>query len=101
MGWLDACEVMSSFLVWSDTINEITKRLRGLGSALHSAFELGQGDKTSALHIDLNCLTHEAQPSRHGQAPRPAISRQRLPKAMKAGDNECGAKVPKAPLVSH
>ncbi|CAK9073125.1 unnamed protein product [Durusdinium trenchii] len=58
-------------------------------------------DKTSALHIDLNCLTHEAQPSRHGQAPRPAISRQRLPKAMKAGDNECGAKVPKAPLVSH
>ncbi|CAK9073203.1 unnamed protein product [Durusdinium trenchii] len=40
-------------------------------------------DKTSALHIDLNCLTHEAQPSRHGQAPRPAISRQRLPKAMK------------------
>eukprot|EP00439_Symbiodinium_sp_Y106_P070227 s42_g12.t1 len=38
-------------------------------------------DKTSALHIDLNCLTHEAT-SLNGK-PSPAISRNRLPKAMK------------------
>lgn len=38
-------------------------------------------DKTCALHIDLNCLTHEAT-CLNGK-PSPAISRQRLPKAMK------------------
>ncbi|CAJ1401656.1 unnamed protein product [Effrenium voratum] len=38
-------------------------------------------DKTAALHIDLNCLTHEAT-CLNGK-PSPAISRQRLPKAMK------------------
>eukprot|EP00438_Fugacium_kawagutii_P017185 Skav215699 [mRNA] locus=scaffold3538:118124:119116:+ [translate_table: standard] len=38
-------------------------------------------DKTCALHIDLNCLTHEAA-SQNGK-PSPAISRQKLPKAMK------------------
>lgn len=36
-------------------------------------------DKTCALHIDLNCLSHEASNGK----PSPAISRQRLPKAMK------------------
>ena len=43
-----------------------------------------QGDKTYALHIDLNCLTHEAAGRANGSAAKPAISRQRLPKAMKA-----------------
>lgn len=38
-------------------------------------------DKTSALHIDLNCLTHEAT-SMNGK-PSKAISRNKLPKAMK------------------
>ena len=38
-------------------------------------------DKTCALHIDLNCLTHEAT-CLNGK-PSPAISRQKLPKAMK------------------
>ncbi|CAK9006494.1 Probable voltage-dependent N-type calcium channel subunit alpha-1B (DOE-4) (Voltage-gated calcium channel subunit alpha Cav2.2) [Durusdinium trenchii] len=38
-------------------------------------------EKTCALHIDLNCLTHEAT-CLNGK-PSPAISRQQLPKAMK------------------
>lgn len=38
-------------------------------------------DKTCALHIDLNCLTHEAT-CLNGK-PSPAISRQFLPKALK------------------
>lgn len=36
-------------------------------------------DKTSALHIDLNCVTHEAINGK----PKPGLNRQRLPKAMK------------------
>lgn len=41
-------------------------------------------DKTSALHIDLNCLTHESVTCLNGKVVGPpCVSRQRLPKAMK------------------
>ena len=41
-------------------------------------------DKTNALHIDLNCLTHESVSCLNGKVVGPpSISRQRLPKAMK------------------
>eukprot|EP00440_Ansanella_granifera_P066686 gb/GFBE01072320.1/.p1 GENE.gb/GFBE01072320.1/~~gb/GFBE01072320.1/.p1 ORF type:complete len:456 (+),score=118.07 gb/GFBE01072320.1/:1-1368(+) len=42
-------------------------------------------DKTSALHIDLNCLTHEA--TQLNGKPSKAISKNRLPRAMKVDPN--------------
>lgn len=42
-------------------------------------------DKTSSLHIDLNCLTHEA--TQMNGKPSKAISRSRLPRAMKVDPN--------------
>lgn len=54
-------------------LQELQEKLERLKEDLH--------DKKAALHIDLNCLTHEA--TQMNGKPGKAISRNKLPKAMK------------------